>query len=191
MAQLDFFGPATSALPEGFVYVPEFISPAEESALLHAFGSLPFEEAAYREWKAKRRIVSYGGRYDFTDHALGSAPPIPGFLEPLRERVAAWAHVAPAEFSYALIAEYRPETPLGWHRDVPEFEQIVGISLLGHARMRFRPYPPAPGQRSTHALELAPRSAYTMKGPARWAWQHAISPTRELRYSITFRTLRR
>jgi alkylated DNA repair dioxygenase AlkB len=90
-----------------------------------------------------------------------------------------------------MIAEYLPGTPLGWHRDVPQFEQIIGVSLLGHARLRFRPYPPAAGQRTMFVIDLPPRSAYIMRGSARWNWQHAVSPTRELRYSITFRTLAR
>lgn len=87
-----------------------------------------------------------------------------------------------------MIAEYRPSTPLGWHRDVPQFEDVLGVSLLGHARLRFRPWPPAPGRRATWKIHLEPRSAYLMRGAARWQWQHAVSPTRELRYSITFRT---
>jgi alkylated DNA repair dioxygenase AlkB len=87
-----------------------------------------------------------------------------------------------------VIAEYRPETPLGWHRDVPEFEEVFGVSLLGHARMRFRPWPPASGQRATFRIDLEPRSGYMIRDAARWQWQHAVSPTRELRYSITFRT---
>ena len=55
--------------------------------------------------------------------------------------------------------------------------------------MRFRPYPHRRNDRTTLKLDLEPRSAYAMSGAARWDWQHAISPTRELRYSITFRTL--
>lgn len=191
VTQIDFIGRArATALPEGFVYEPGFLTEQEERELLETLRSLPFAEAQYREWQAKRRIVSYGGRYDFTRHVLNDAQPIPGFLYPLRERVAAWAGIPLTDINHAMIAEYRPNTPLGWHRDVPDFEQIAGVSLLGHARMRLRPYPPVPGQRGVHAIDLAPRSAYSMRGPARWAWQHAISPTKELRYSITFRTLR-
>ena len=94
-------------------------------------------------------------------------------------------------FTHALIAEYRPGTQLGWHRDVPDFELVTGVSLKGVARMRLRPYPPAKMRaRATLTIDLAPRSAYLMRDAARWQWQHAISPTRELRYSITFRTLR-
>jgi alkylated DNA repair dioxygenase AlkB len=178
------------ALPPGLTYESGFLSAEDEQLLLAVIRELPFQEAQYRVWQARRRIVSYGGRYDFTHHSLDDAPPIPKFLHPLRERVAAWAGLRVSQIHHAMIAEYRPSTPLGWHRDVPEFEQIVGVSLLAPARMRLRPYPPRPGDRTKHVLELAPRSIYTMRGPARWEWQHAISPTKALRYSITFRTLR-
>ena len=57
------------------------------------------------------------------------------------------------------------------------------------ARMRFRPYPPRNDRKSVLSLELAPRSAYILRGDARWRWQHSIPATKALRYSITFRTL--
>ena len=47
------------------------------------------------------------------------------------------------------------------------------------------------GERSVAALELAPRSVYVLAGKARWSWQHSIPATKDLRYSVTFRTLRR
>ncbi len=105
---------------------------------------------------------------------------------------AAWLGVAPAEFTQALVAEYRPGTPLGWHRDVPDFEDIVGISLGHEAVMRFRPYPPdAPKKADVLKLTVAPRSIYLLRGVARWGWQHSVAPAKLLRYSITLRTARR
>lgn len=179
-------------LPDGFAYRPAFISPAAEADLLGEIAGLPLTEAVYRQWTAKRRIVSYGGRYDFTHHQLNPADPVPAFLLPLRAAVAGWAGLPPDDFGHATIAEYRPGTQLGWHRDVPDFEVVAGVSLSGVARMRFRPYPPDPGvARATFVLDLVPRSAYLIRDAARWRWQHAISPTKEQRYSITFRTLRR
>src|SRR6516162_5336538 len=179
---------ASSAGPPGFTYAPQFLSVAEEAQLLEVIRTLSFEEAQYKEWRARRRIVSFGGRYDFTHQGLTPGPPIPQFLQPLRARLANWAGIPEQRIRHAMIAEYRPATPLGWHRDVPQFEDVMGVSLLGHARLRFRPWPPASGQRSTWKIDLEPRSAYLVRGPARWQWQHAVSPTRELRYSITFRT---
>jgi len=186
--QADLFG-APRDLPDGFSYYPDFLDRAAERALLDALRALPFAAAQYKEWTAKRRIVSYGGRYDFSQSELLPAGPIPEFLEPLRIRLAQRTGLPAHDFTHALVAEYQPGTPLGWHRDVPEFDAIAGVSLLGAARMRLRRYPPPLGQRAELALDLEPRSAYAMIGPARWRWQHAISPTKELRYSITFRTL--
>lgn len=174
--------------PAGFVYAPEFIDEMQQGELLELIRALPFEEAQYKQWRARRRIVSFGGRYDYSQNELGEAPPIPPFLYPLRAQLAHWAGLREERVQHATVAEYRPGTPLGWHRDVPEFEDVIGTSLLGHARMRFRPWPPASGQRATWKVDLEPRSAYQIRGPARWQWQHAVSPTRELRYSITFRT---
>lgn len=158
--------------------------------LLEHIRVLPFCEAQYKEWNARRRIVSYGGRYDFNSNALVDSDPVPPFLHRLRERIAAWAGDPAARFSQSLINEYSPGTPLGWHRDAPLYETIVGVSLAGAGRMRLRPYPSAKGcGHATRVLDIAPRSAYIFKGDARWGWQHAISPTKALRYSITFRTL--
>lgn len=189
MTQTELFAPARP-LPEGLSYAPDFISAAQERALLEVIRGLPFQQARYKDSHARSRIVSFGGRYDFTRNELTAAPPIPPFLLPLRAQVAAWAGLDAQQIAHAMIAEYQPGTPLGWHRDVPDFEDIAGVSLHGHARLRLRAWPPRPPARATHALDLAPRSAYTLRGAARWAWQHAVSPTRELRYSITFRTRR-
>jgi len=187
-AQIELFD-ASRPLPDGLVYQRDFISPDEEAALLASFAQLAFEEARYKEWTARRRVVSYGSRYDFGDNQLRTAPPMAGFLLPLRERAARWVGVAPDDFTDALIAEYRPGTQLGWHRDVPQFEGVVGISLASECRMRFRPYPPRADKREdVFALTLEPRSAYVLERAARWRWQHMIPPTPALRYSITFRT---
>jgi alkylated DNA repair dioxygenase AlkB len=188
--QPDLFA-GTDARPQGFSYRDDWLSPAAEAALLAELARLPFAGARYKEWTANRRIVSYGGRYDFSKGELEEAGPIPPYLFGLRAAAAAFAGVSADELTHALLAEYRAGTQLGWHRDVPEFELVVGVSLLGPARMRLRRYPHVVGTgvRSL-AVDLAPRSIYTLRGEARWGWQHAISPTPGLRYSITFRSLR-
>jgi alkylated DNA repair dioxygenase AlkB len=188
--QPDLFA-ERAALPDGYRYTEEFVSAADEAALLAEIGRLPFANARYKEWTANRRVVSYGGRYDFAKNELEAADPIPPFLFDLRAAAADFVGVPPAELTHGLIAEYRAATRLGWHRDVPQFELVVGISLVGPARMRLRRYPHVAhaAQRSL-AVELAPRSIYALTGEARWGWQHAISPTPGLRYSITFRSLR-
>ncbi|MEJ8839059.1 alpha-ketoglutarate-dependent dioxygenase AlkB [Ramlibacter sp. AN1133] len=190
--QGDLFGaaaPAGPALPAGLRYEEAFLSREEEAALLAIVEALPLQAMKYRQYTALRRVVSYGGQYDFSAQRLDEAEPLPHWLDPLRERAAAWIGIDPARFTQALVAEYRPGTPLGWHRDVPDFEDIVGISLLDEAVMRFRPYPPAaPKKGDVVKLTLAPRSIYLLRGPARWAWQHSVAPAKVLRYSITLRT---
>ncbi|HYB98148.1 MAG TPA: alpha-ketoglutarate-dependent dioxygenase AlkB [Candidatus Limnocylindrales bacterium] len=189
MKQAELFS-VPPALPSGFHYQADFLSHAEEERLLATLATLPFREAQYKQFTARRRIVSFGGSYDFSSNELIPAGPVPEFLHPLRERIAEWSGIPAQELTHALIAEYQPGTQLGWHRDVPDFEKITGVSLAGACRMRLRPYPPEKGRRDlTIPLDLPPRSAYAMRGVARWGWQHAISPTKELRYSITFRTL--
>lgn len=188
MKQTELFPPS---LPDGLRYRPDFIPVEEEHTLLAAFERLPFEEAQYKQFTARRRTVSYGSTYDFSANQSRPAPPIPEFLLPLRERVAAWCGIPAEGFVHALVSEYRPGTPLGWHRDVPEFEVIVGISLLSGARMRFRPYPWSPERRrAAFSLELEPRSAYVIRDAARWRWQHSVPAVKQLRYSITLRTRR-
>ncbi|HVY06501.1 MAG TPA: alpha-ketoglutarate-dependent dioxygenase AlkB [Burkholderiales bacterium] len=191
-SQEDLFD-APQPGPEGFVYQPAFIDVAQEAALLEIFSDLPFRQTPYKEYIARRRTVSYGTAYKpGTDenHSIGT---MPDFLLPLRDRFGAWAGVPAGEFVQALVSEYRPGTPLGWHRDMPEYEMIVGVSLGASCRMRFRPYWPEGKVRGSEilTLDLLPRSAYQMRGTARWGWQHSVMPTNALRYSITFRTARR
>jgi alkylated DNA repair dioxygenase AlkB len=188
--QSDLFAEG-ARLPAGFRHAEELVSAADEAALVASLERLPFANARYKEWTANRRVVSYGGRYDFSSNELLPASPIPPFLFDLRLAAASFAGVPAAELTHALVAEYRAETQLGWHRDVPQFELVVGISLKGPARMRLRRYPHVAGRgERSLAIDLAPRSIYSLTGEARWGWQHAISPTPALRYSITFRSLR-
>jgi alkylated DNA repair dioxygenase AlkB len=177
------------ALPPGWVYRTDFIDAAEEAALLARIAATPLHAALYKGYTAKRRIANFGTAYDYDDNRLLPGPPLPDWLLPLRARCATWLGVEPEQLSSGLLAEYAPGTPLGWHRDVPDFEAVVGVSLASAARMRFRRYPPVrPKKADVVALELAPRSAYQLRGTARWGWQHSVAPTPELRFSITFRT---
>lgn len=190
--QEDLFGAAPGpALPDGMRYEEDFLSREEEAALVATIAQLPLANMKYQQYTARRRVSSYGGQYDFSAQRLNAAEPLPAWLDPLRERVGAWAGIAPREFTQALIAEYAPGTPLGWHRDVPDFEDVVGVSLLNEAVMRFRTYPPESGTRKDMMkMTLAPRSVYLLRGASRWGWQHAVSPTKALRYSVTLRTAR-
>jgi alkylated DNA repair dioxygenase AlkB len=110
-------------------------------------------------------------------------------LLPVRARLAGFAAVTPDELGEALVTEYAPGAGIGWHRDAPAFGIVAAVSLLASCRMRFRRG--EVGNWETAELELEPRSAYLIAGEARSKWQHGIPPAKALRYSITFRTLRR
>jgi len=192
-AQAELFDPA-ELLPPGFAFAAEFVSAAEEQALLGVAAALPLQEARYKEYTARRRVFAYGSRFDFDENrlrpsAVGALPPP---LQALRERLAAWVGIAAQDFIHVMVAEYPRGAPLGWHRDAPDYELIAGVSLGSPARLRLRPYPPAaPKKDDIVALDLAPRSAYVMRGVARWGWQHSLPPVPGLRHSITMRTARR
>ena len=176
-----------TGLPSGFTYRPEFLTEIEESVLLLTIEKLNFAAFDFHGYKAKRRVVEYGWEYNFETREATAVNPIPDFLLPLRDRAAALAEITPEHFVEAVVTEYPAGAPIGWHRDVPHFETIIGISLGGSCRMRFKPYKSGGGIVS---IVLEPRSAYVIRGDARWKYQHSIPAVEKLRYSITFRTLR-
>jgi DNA oxidative demethylase len=191
MRQLEFFE-NESALPDGLIYSPEFISRDEEAQLVAAIGDLQFREIKMHGVIAKRRATHFGRNYEYESARIGAAPPIPEFLVTLRERIAEFTKCSPAEFAEVLVTEYPAGAGIGWHRDAPAFDFIVGISLLSECTMKFRPWPPTrtPQPQKSVSLLLEPRSIYVLRGPVRTQWQHHIPPAKRLRYSITFRTLR-
>lgn len=178
----------TQDLPEGLVYHPDFLSQEEERDLLGMIRQLEFGELRMHGVVARRRIIHYGRRYSFGSQQLSAARPIPEAFHAIREGAARLAGIAPADFAQALVTEYPPGAAIGWHRDAPPFGMIAGVSLAGQCRMRFQRG--AGAERRTAALELLPRSLYLLTGSARSEWEHSIPPGDEMRYSITFRTLR-
>ncbi len=179
----------TDALPQGFLYRAELISREEETDLLAHIRELPFKEFEFQGYRGKRRVVSFGLHYSFAESGLEPAGEMPGFLLPLRDEAAHFAALTPEELPHVLITEYSIGAPIGWHRDRPVFEDVIGISLLSACRFRFRRKAGAKWERASIVLE--PRSAYLMRGPARWEWEHSIPEAESLRYSITFRSLRK
>ena len=67
-ASADLFG-TRRLLPDGFRYAQGLVEPADEAALLQAFQSLPFKEFEFHGFTGKRRVVSFGWRYDFNGGA--------------------------------------------------------------------------------------------------------------------------
>lgn len=178
---------AADELPAGLRYAPEVISREEEQALLEKLPALPFKEFEFHGFNGKRRVVSFGWHYDFNGGGLGKAGTIPKFLLPMRERAASFAGLQPSALEHALLIEYTPGAAIGWHKDRPAFDDVIGISLLSPCTFRMRRKAGAKWDRRSFTAE--PRSAYLLRGPSRTDWEHSIPPLDTLRYSITFRSL--
>jgi alkylated DNA repair dioxygenase AlkB len=175
-------------LPTGFSYRPDLLSAAQECALVQAMADLPFKEFEFRGFLGKRRVVSYGWRYDYHGGGLQQSDDMPAFLLSLRRQAAEFAGMAAEQFQQALVTEYRPGAAIGWHKDRSVFGEVVGISLLSACNFRLRRRAGTGWERA--ALKVEPRSIYLLQGPARSEWEHSIPAGDELRYSITFRNFR-
>ena len=181
---LDLFN---EPLIAGLDYRDDFIIAAEEADLLRRLGSLELAPFRFHGWLGNRKTQSFGWRYDFDDASFRPADPLPDWLLPLRGKAAEFAGVSPDAFVHVLLARYDPGAGIGWHRDRPVFDKVVGVSLASPAKLRFRRRTPAGFQRAS--LQVEPRSAYRLTGEVRHDWEHSIAPGEQLRFSITFRTL--
>jgi alkylated DNA repair dioxygenase AlkB len=175
-------------LPEGFKYQAEVISADEERELVDEIEKLPLKEFEFQGFLGKRRVMSFGWKYDFNERELQKAEDIPPFLLSLRQRAARLAGLGPNALQHALVIEYGPGAAIGWHKDKPMFAEVVGISLVSACRFRFRRKIQSRWERA--AIIAEPRSAYLLSGPARSEWEHSIPAVEKLRYSITFRNFR-
>ena len=179
-------------VPDGFVYRDDFLSEDEERELAGVIATIAFDSYQMRGVVARRRVKFYGRAYDDI-----ASSPMPEFLFGLRAKLAEWAQVRPEAFAMGLINEYTTGATIGWHRDAPQYDITAGVSLLSACRMKLRPYVApkdladrkAP-RKTTHEIQLEPRSGYLITGLARSGYEHSIPATTSLRYSITFRTLR-
>jgi DNA oxidative demethylase len=175
-------------LPPGLAFQHDFVTTAEEVDLLARVGPLPFAPFQFHGWEGRRETVSFGWRYDFNDASVHPAPPIPDFLLPLRTRAAGFAGLEPAALEQALIIRYGVGAGIGWHRDRPVFDRVVGISLLSETVLRLRRRLDRGFER--FPLHAPPRSVYLLTGAVRHEWEHSIAPVEEPRFSITFRSVR-
>jgi alkylated DNA repair dioxygenase AlkB len=184
----------SAKVPEGFSYQPDFISEAEERELIREIQKLQLAPFKYYQFTGKRRTASFGWQYEFGTSEITKAPEMPAFVLPLRRRAGKLFNIDANRLAQASILEYSTGSPIGWHRDIPQFGVVMGISLGAACRMRFRRYSRSRSKNGTRdeilSLELKPRSVYLMSGAAREIWQHSIPPVKELRYAIMMRTLR-
>jgi alkylated DNA repair dioxygenase AlkB len=171
----------------GLTVREEMLEVAEEQALIAAIDQIELSPFQFQGFVGKRLTRSFGWRYDFNTARFDRTDPIPDWLLPLRDRAAALARLAPGDLAQALVIRYDAGAGIGWHRDRPVFDQVVGISLGAAAILNFRQRT-ATGFRRVK-LPLPPRSAYHLVGEVRHEWEHGIASHDALRYSITFRSL--
>jgi alkylated DNA repair dioxygenase AlkB len=186
--QQNLFDLAPSGLPDGFCRRADFLDAEEERALVSAIAPLPFEAFQFHGFEGRRRVVSFGWQYDFSEAKLKQAAPIPADLDAVREKAARFAGLEARALEQCLVIEYPPGAAIGWHKDRPVFGEVIGVSLGAPATFRFRRKEGAKWARAS--LRLGPRSVYVLRGASRWDWEHSIPAVDALRYSLTFRTLR-
>ncbi|OWK28481.1 alpha-ketoglutarate-dependent dioxygenase AlkB [Sphingomonas mucosissima] len=180
----DLFG--TPALP-GLRSQSDVVTEAEEAALIDAIDAAGLSPFRFQGWEGKRLTTSFGLGYDFDRMRLEHADPLPPWLLPIRCRAAAFADRPAEDLVQALLIRYDPGAGIGWHRDRPAFEHVVGISLGAPAIMRFRR---RRGDRFERVnVPLPPRGAYHLSGESRHVWEHSIAEMDRTRWSITFRSL--
>jgi alkylated DNA repair dioxygenase AlkB len=183
--QLALFADPSRA-PEGLRYAAEFIAPATEQDLIGRVAALPLQPFQFGQYEGKRRVASFGFRYNYTLRRLQEADPIPPWLTPLIERIEGFGGPS-TKIAQILCTEYDTGVGIGWHRDKPHFDRIFGLSLGSPCKFRFRRIAGEKWHR--FALDAAPRSIYMMAGAARQDWEHSIPAVEGPRHSITFRTM--
>jgi alkylated DNA repair protein (DNA oxidative demethylase) len=185
--QGELFGVNAPAVA-GLVMVPEAVTGAEEAELTARIDAAPLRPFEFGQWRGKRLTAQYGRAYDFARGRLDEAPPFPGWLIALRDRLAPLAGLDAAVLQAALLIRYDPGAGIGWHRDRPQYGDVLGLSLGADCTMRLRRRTETGFER--HMLSLPARSLYRFSREVRWDWEHSIAPMDETRWSVTFRTLR-
>jgi len=172
---------------DGLTYANDAVDETEERALIAAIDAVDLAPFRFQRWLGKRLTASFGWHYDFEHARMGPAQPIPSWLEPLRHEAARFAGIDTDQLVHVLVTHYPPGAGIGWHRDRPVFDHVVGVSLGASAFLRFRRRAGAKFDRAS--LACRPRSIYHLSGEARHMWEHSIAPIDASRWSITFRSL--
>jgi alkylated DNA repair dioxygenase AlkB len=184
--------PEFTPYPEGFSYHPDFISVQEENQLIKLIEQQELHAFIFHGYEAKRKAASFGYDYSFEKKSLSEGNEIPAAFRPLIEKTGKLLEIVPDQFKELLILEYPVGAVMNWHRDAPPFDIVVGISLLSDCIFKFRPQDTVKQNRkSVISIPVRRRSLYVMQGESRAEWQHSIPALKQVRYSITLRTLKK
>jgi len=138
-AEPDLFGdPARFPKPSGLENWAEVIAPAQEAELIVRIDEAGLAPFRFQGWLGKRLTRSFGWSYDFDKGRIERGEPLPDWLLPLRDWLATVAGLDAAALVQAVLIRYDPGAGIGWHKDRPMFEHVVGLSLGSLAEMRFR-----------------------------------------------------
>jgi alkylated DNA repair dioxygenase AlkB len=172
----------------GLRLIAEAVSEVDERALEARLDAAPLAPFQFGQWEGKRLTTHYGSGYDFSRQRVAEAPPLPDWLIALRDELAPQVDLAPDLFQAALLIRYDPGAGIGWHRDRPQYDKVLGLSLSAPCVLRLRRRTPSGFDRQS--VDLPPRSLYLLSGEVRHEWEHSIVPLDVTRRSITFRTVR-
>lgn len=181
--QADLF--ATPIVP-GLAQAPGFLTAEEEAELIAKIDAAAPTPFRFQGWTGKRLTRSYGWSYDFETGVFSLAEPIPDWLQIVKARAEQFAGLESGEIVQALIIRYDPGASIGWHKDRPVFDHVIGISLGAAATLRLRRRRGSQFERAS--APLAPSSVYHLSGEVRHGWEHSITALDETRWSITFRS---
>src|ERR1700728_3681760 len=116
----DLFGEPTppakpsAELPEGFRYIPDALTSAQEKSLVAEFEKLPLKPFEFHGYQGNRRIYTFGHKYIFAGQGPRDDASIPDYLLPLTE-LASRISGEPAEgFAQLMVPEYAPGAGIGW-----------------------------------------------------------------------------
>ncbi|HET6895304.1 MAG TPA: alpha-ketoglutarate-dependent dioxygenase AlkB [Candidatus Baltobacteraceae bacterium] len=180
-------------LPADFVIAPEFVTKAEEVAVLNAIDS--------ERWNVdlKRRVQQYGFRYDYKARAVSACDRL-GDLPPWATEIA--QRLVDCEYfesvpDQVIVNEYLPGQGINAHTDRTTCfgPAIASLSLGSDVVMDFSD---SSGKRGS--ILLPRRSVLVLRGASRVLWKHAIAQRRmdtiggfcierKRRVSLTFRSV--
>ena len=174
--------------PPGLRYYTDVVTAPVERDLIERIRALPLVPFQFGAFEGKRRVASFGYKYDYAQQRLQEAEQVPQWLAPVIEKIEAYGDPG-VKIKQVLCTEYDVGVGIGWHRDKPHFDEVFGLSLGSACKFRFRRESSGKWERFT--LDAEPRSLYIMTGESRHVWEHSIPPVEEPRYSITFRSMAR